>query len=293
MGSPGACWHDLGLRVDAAGATGTVAGGSVISGVSGECESAADRAPRQRQRATRGGAGGGTEPAEEHGCLELRAPGLWYVLAVDQLFRIAKAAGVGLLRLRSNVAGFGNEAAFRRFIRSGRVTMGVHSYGVPRVIAFSGDRSRLAIGKYVSIGSDVEFLLGGNHRTDWISAYPFRIQWGLAGAREDGHPSSRGDTRVGNDVWIGRGARILSGVRIEDGAVIGAYSVVTRDVPPYAIVAGNPAREVRRRFAENEIDALLSIAWWEWGDSEILQLVPLLCSGRVAEFISAAKSFRE
>ena len=107
----------------------------------------------------------------------------------------------------------------------------------------------MIVGDYTSIASDVLFMIGGGHRMDWASMFPFRSHFRLPGAWSDGHPSSRGDIRIGNDVWIGSGALILSGITVGDGAVIGARSVVTRNVAPYAIVAGNPARHIRARFS--------------------------------------------
>ena len=105
------------------------------------------------------------------------------------------------------------------------------------------------------------------------------------GAYADGHPHSKGDIEIGHDVWIGREARVLSGVRVGDGAVIGAYAVVARDVRPYAIVVGNPAREVRRRFTDAQCEALLAIAWWNWPEERILANIDQLNGRDVDAFI--------
>jgi acetyltransferase-like isoleucine patch superfamily enzyme len=168
-----------------------------------------------------------------------------------------------------------------------RLSMGPHSYGRPLVRWYPGDSEslRVRIGSFVAIADDVVMMIGGEHRVDWISTYPFRVMFDLPGKYEDGHPRSKGDIVIGNDVWIGRGARILSGVTVGDGAVIGAYSVVTKDVRPYAIVAGNPAGEVRRRFSDEQIEALLRIRWWEWGDAELHAAVSELNSDQIDEFI--------
>lgn len=128
--------------------------------------------------------------------------------------------------------------------------------------------------------------MGGNHRPDWVSTYPFRFMLDLPGALEDGHPATKGDIEVGHDVWIGRGARIMSGVTVGNGAVVGAAAVVAGDVRPYAIVVGNPAREVRRRFGEEAIAALERIAWWDWPDERIVEAVPLLSSAQIDRFIT-------
>ncbi len=131
---------------------------------------------------------------------------------------------------------------------------------------FIGDR--LIIGRFCAIAAGVRFIMnGGNHATAGFSPYPFAIfpEWQ---APLPDFPN-RGDTVVGNDVWIGWEAAILPGVRIGDGAVIGARSVVTRDVAPYAVVAGNPAAEIRRRFDDATIAELLRLAWWTWPPERI------------------------
>lgn len=166
-----------------------------------------------------------------------------------------------------------------------RLSIGRGSYGDPRVATFPGDTASVRIGAFCSIGPDVILMDGGDHRTDWVSTFPFRVAYGLPGAYRDGHPRSRGDIEIGNDVWIGRGARVRSGVRVGDGAVIGAYAVVTRDVRPYAIVVGVPAREVNRRFTDEQVQALLQIAWWDWPIERIVRCVPQLCSDAIDAFI--------
>ncbi len=175
----------------------------------------------------------------------------------------------------------------RRFVQSRLAKMGEYSYGCPVIDAWTPS-DRYAIGKFCSIAPDVRIITGGEHRLDWVSAFPFRIRFGLPGAGQDGHPWSRGPVVIENDVWIGQGARILSGVRIGNGAAVGAYAVVTREVPDYAVVAGNPAELIRFRFDEATIQALLKIAWWNWPDERILQAVELLNSDRIQEFIARA-----
>jgi NDP-sugar pyrophosphorylase family protein len=102
----------------------------------------------------------------------------------------------------------------------------------------------------------------------------------------EGHPATNGDVTIGNDVWIGSGATIMSGVNVGHRAVIGANSCVTRDVEPYAIVAGNPARLIRHRFAPAIVEQLLQIGWWNWSDAQIAANVPMLCSESVQQFVS-------
>lgn len=131
---------------------------------------------------------------------------------------------------------------------------------------FLGDR--LIIGRFCALATGVQFIMNGaNHVTSAISTFPFNI---FGNGWEEGFdPDSykaglRGDTVIGNDVWIGMEATIMPGITIGDGAIVAAKSVVTRDVPPYAIVAGNPARVVRHRFDEAAISRLLAIGWWNW-----------------------------
>jgi acetyltransferase-like isoleucine patch superfamily enzyme len=171
--------------------------------------------------------------------------------------------------------------------RDDSIEVGRGTYGTPRVVTHPGDVARVSIGQFCSIAEEVIFMRGGNHHPDWVSTYTFRIKHGLDGAYEDGIPWSKGDITIGNDVWIGHGARVLSGVTIGDGAVIAAFGVVTKDVRPYAIVAGSPAVERKRRFIDEQIDALLQIAWWDWPIEKILAEVPRLCSGDIDGFLTA------
>jgi acetyltransferase-like isoleucine patch superfamily enzyme len=166
------------------------------------------------------------------------------------------------------------------------VRMGRGSYGNPVALRYVGDRNvGVTIGQFCSISDQVIFLPGGGHHPEWVSTFPFRIQYDLEGAFEDGQPASKGPITVGNDVWIGRGARILSGVTIGDGAVVGAFSVVAKSVRPYGVVAGAPAIERKRRFTDDQIDALLRIAWWDWPLDHILAAVPKLCAADIDAFI--------
>lgn len=146
----------------------------------------------------------------------------------------------------------------------------VHEFRAPDGAWMEG---RLRIGRYCSI-APCEIFLGGNHRTEWVSQYPFATRLGLPGAERE--TSSRGDVMIGNDVWLGHGCTIMSGVEIGHGAVIAARAVVTKAVRPYAIAAGNPAREIRRRFNDTTVDRLLELGWWDWPEhrirAEILRL---------------------
>lgn len=177
----------------------------------------------------------------------------------------------------------------REAVACGRATVGAHTYGDFRVRVGRGERARLTIGDYCSIGVGVQFAVGGNHRPDWVSTYPFRVLWSLPGAWTDGHPRPEQDIVVGNDVWIGTESLILPGITIGDGAVVASRAVVARDVAPYAIVGGVPAREIRRRFDAEQIEALLAVRWWEWPEEKVRAHVDLLSSPDVDGLIAAAR----
>ncbi len=144
---------------------------------------------------------------------------------------------------------------------------------------FNGDR--LIIGKFCQIASGVTFIMNGaNHQMNAVSTYPFYIMegWPKTPPTAENLPL-KGDTVVGNDVWIGQNATILPGVHIGDGAIIGLGSVVGHDIEPYTIVAGNPARVIRKRFDDELIGLLQALQWWNKSISEIQQLIPLLTDG--------------
>lgn len=165
---------------------------------------------------------------------------------------------------------------------------GKWTYGVPMVHNWPGG-AVLSVGAFCSIAEGVQIFLGGEHRTDWVTTYPFIDFW-RAGREIKGHPGTKGDVVIGNDVWIGQEAMILSGVHVGDGAVIGARAVVVGDVPPYHIVAGNPARIIRARFDAETIERLLAIRWWEWDDSRIERAIPELSSGDIPRFIQLCET---
>ncbi|HEX6390020.1 MAG TPA: CatB-related O-acetyltransferase [Solirubrobacteraceae bacterium] len=178
-------------------------------------------------------------------------------------------------------------AHWQRLQRNGRVVVGAQSYGFPTVHTFDGGKERLFAGNYCSLGGT--YLLGGKHAVDAVTTYPHRINWKLPGAYEDGFPTPTGDTHVGSDVWTCYGSWILSGVTIGDGAIVAAGAVVTKDVPPYAIVGGNPAQIIRYRYDEDQIEALLQIRWWDWPEEEVRKAVPLLAGKDIDAFIDYAR----
>lgn len=140
---------------------------------------------------------------------------------------------------------------------------------------------RLIIGKFCAIANGVQFIMGpANHRISSVTTYPFHV---FGGAWADNTPPHlqqlpfKGDTVVGNDVWIGRNSVILPGVRIGDGAIIAAQSVVTKDVAPYTVAGGNPARFLKNRFDRELTDLLLRLRWWDLEGEALVELLPLLC----------------
>jgi len=164
--------------------------------------------------------------------------------------------------------------------------IGDYTYGQPEILHWGEDAS-LIIGKYCSIANDVKIFLGGNHRVDWISTYPFNILVeNFPKARDiKGHPMTKGNVCIGNDVWIGNGVTILSGVTIGDGAVVGTSSIVTKNIQPYEIWVGNPAKLVRKRFTDIQIQELLQIKWWNWSPEKVNESVKYLCSSDIDDFI--------
>jgi acetyltransferase-like isoleucine patch superfamily enzyme len=164
--------------------------------------------------------------------------------------------------------------------------VGKHSYtdgGSPNIVIYKDIHSKLKIGSFVSIGPHCDIYLGSEHKTDFVSTFPFSKVF--EGVPKIECIKTKGDVIIGSDVWIGSYVIILSGVTIGHGAVIGAGSVVAKDVEPYTIVAGNPIRELRKRFTEEQIKKLLEIKWWEWDDVILRDVIPYLMSNDIERFI--------
>lgn len=176
-------------------------------------------------------------------------------------------------------------ALFR--LRYPDVPVGVGTYGVP-VVHDWGEGASLSIGAYCSIADRVDIFLGGHHRTDWATTFPFPALIPEA-SHIAGYNGTHGDVVIGSDVWLCSGCTILSGVTIGHGAVVAAEAVVSRDVEPYAVVAGNPARPVRWRFNEEVREALLASEWWTWPVDEVRSISPLLCSQDLTPFLDYAR----
>ena len=184
------------------------------------------------------------------------------------------------------IPGYDKEIYVKPTIKNPNIIVGEFTYiadsefesHVTHHYEWNGDK--LIIGKFCQIATGVEFVMNGaNHQMNAVSTFPFYTMegWEMAPPAISDLPL-KGDTIVGNDVWIGQNAVILPGVHIGDGAIIGANSVVGSDIPPYTIVVGNPARETRKRFDDELIRLLLAFKWWDKSIEAINQLIPLLTS---------------
>lgn len=149
------------------------------------------------------------------------------------------------------------------------------------------NHDKLIVGKFCSIACGAKFLFNSsNHTMRSLSTYPFPLffdEWGLDKADVTESWDNKGDIVIGNDVWIGYEAVIMAGVKIGDGAIIGTRAVVTKDVPPYTIVGGVPAKPIRNRFSNEVISSLLEIRWWDWPDERIRRNISAIKSGCVSE----------
>ena len=194
---------------------------------------------------------------------------------------------------RHPIAGIERTGFLRPFITRPNIVVGDYTYyDDPRGPAwfeqnvlyhfdFVGDR--LVIGRFCSIGAGTTFVMnGGNHHTGWLTTYPFPIFGaGWEAAMPEAWPS-KGDTVVGNDVWFGHDALVMPGITIGNGAIVATRAVVTRDVPAYAVVGGNPARVLRHRFDAPTIARLLAVSWWDWDAEKITRNVRAICGSDVA-----------
>lgn len=159
-------------------------------------------------------------------------------------------------------------------IMKGNVTIGDWTYvSVGSKVYSWTPNDKVTIGKFCSIADDVKILPGGNHQlVDRVSTYPFKAKMLEQGLLDD--IATKGNVTIGNDVWIGTNVVILSGVNIGNGAIVGAGAVISKDVPDYAIVVGNPGKIVKFRFSNDTIDKLLNLKWWEWPDEKIKTALP-------------------
>lgn len=145
-------------------------------------------------------------------------------------------------------------------------------------------KDRLVIGKFCQIASGVRFIMNGaNHAMNGFSTYPFKVFGGEWAKKDSMKVFSKGNTIIGNDVWIGNSATIMQGIKIGDGAIIGTNSLVTKDVEPYTIVGGNPAQVIRKKFDDKTIELLLTLKWWDWDIQKITDNLHVITSGNIEE----------
>jgi acetyltransferase-like isoleucine patch superfamily enzyme len=162
-----------------------------------------------------------------------------------------------------------------------QTSVGRFTYGFENIsIRQWNEGAALKIGAFCSLATNITIFLGGNHRTDWITTFPFGhiYQKELGSSDILGHPSTKGDVVIGNDVWIGSDVTIMSGLKIGDGAVLSANACVVKDVPPYHIVGGNPAKSIKQRFDDDFIKLLLQLRWWDLPLEDIKNMSQILCS---------------
>jgi acetyltransferase-like isoleucine patch superfamily enzyme len=172
------------------------------------------------------------------------------------------------------------------------MSFGKYTYGNPTIM-YSNDDTKLVVGNFCSIALYVTIYLGNGrgHDTSFVSTYPFGyIHNNIFTNVTNNSRNTRGDVIIGNDVWIGENVRIMSGVTIGDGAVIANNSHIVKNVEPYSIVGGNPAKHIKYRFTPEQIEKLLTIKWWDWDDEKINKFIPLICSPDIDEFINSVSN---
>lgn len=196
-----------------------------------------------------------------------------------------------LLGLIKSTEKYSKKKEIYRLIKNKQLIVGSYTYGITNLFInnYKGSESKVKIGKFCSIGPNITIITGGIHPKNWISTFPIRIRLDLINKYEDGMPYTNGDVNIGNDVWIGTGVTILSGITIGDGAIIAANSLVSKDVEPYSIVGGNPAKLIKYRFSTNEINHLKKIQWWEWNEDKIIENVSYINSSSIKNFIDLHK----
>lgn len=166
-----------------------------------------------------------------------------------------------------------------------KLTLGHRSYGTP---ILRGDISNVTVGKYCSIAQNVIIDCGWHHNTEFVTTYPLNVFFEKLNHIK-GHPKSKGDVNIGNDVWLGEHLIIMGGINIGDGAIVAAGSIVTKDILPYQIVAGCPAKHIKMRFTAKQIAALLEIKWWDFSEEKITKYGELLMQSDINKFINAVQ----
>jgi len=194
------------------------------------------------------------------------------------------------------IAGWDHTCFLKNTIKSQKIIVGdytyyddpedVYNFEKNVLYLFDSIDDKLIIGKFCQIATGVRFIMNGaNHAMDGISTYPFKV-FGKSWGETPMDVVSKGDTVIGNDVWIGNNVTIMQGITIGDGAIIGTNSLVTRNVEPYTIVGGNPAKLIRKRFSDKDIDALVKLAWWDWPIEKITESLPAIVAGDIQALIN-------
>lgn len=163
------------------------------------------------------------------------------------------------------------------------IVLGRHSYAVG--VSVRGESNRVIVGNYSSLATNIIIDCGFQHHSEYVSTYPFSMKYPQRAGHCKGYPYTKGDVIIGSDVWIGENVTIMSGVTIGDGCVVGASAVVTKSIAPYTVVGGVPAKPIKKRFTEQQIEAMLRIQWWHWDDEKVFNEVDLLMSGNIDAFI--------
>jgi len=174
-------------------------------------------------------------------------------------------------------------------------SVGKSTYGAHNIeIYYWGENTWLDIGNFCSISGHIEVYLGGNHRIDWATTYPFGHinQQIYPNFKGEGHPQTKGNVKIGNDVWVGTRVTIMSGVTIGDGACLANNSVITKDVEPYSVVGGNPFKLIKKRFDDKTINKLLELKWWELEDYHINEMSPYLCNENFKDYLDELISYK-
>lgn len=200
------------------------------------------------------------------------------------------------------IKGYDKLAFLKHFIKASNIFIGDYTYfddsryGPEKFEEYNVlynhnvSKVKLVIGKFCAIAAETRFIMTGDHKLDAISTYPFPV---FGGGWETAYNildlPTKGDLVVGNDVWFGYDSLIRGGVTIGDGAIIATRAVVVKDVPPYAIVAGNPAKVVKMRFDDKTIERLLQISWWNWDIEKITRNLPLICNLDVDQLEATSK----
>jgi GT2 family glycosyltransferase/acetyltransferase-like isoleucine patch superfamily enzyme/2-polyprenyl-3-methyl-5-hydroxy-6-metoxy-1,4-benzoquinol methylase/predicted Zn-dependent protease len=230
-----------------------------------------------------------------------QAPGTLAIeVTLDQLATLTGKKAISIKKSAGGRPQMETDSTYTRNVMADEIVkygfeIGEFTYGKP-IVRWWGENAKLKIGRYCSIAANVKIYLGGNHRHNWVTTYPFpsppmNKDWPNTNNRGlPTLPTTNGDVVIGNDVWLGDDSTIMSGVTIGDGAVVAARAVVTKDVSPYAIVGGNPARLIRKRFSDKSIAMLIELQWWNWHVDKINEYIPNLCSEEVSALYTRVKS---